>query len=142
MSEQIENNNVNTTNVTEDGKVSKQILKEGTGELPTQGYNVKVTYIGTLLDGTEFDKNVSIDEPFEFILGQNKVIKGWELGVSSMKKGEKSLFTIASEYAYGDKSQPKIPTNSTLKFEIELLDYELKKKTKWEMDSKERFEEA
>lgn len=70
------------------------------------------------MDGTEFDKNIDTEEPFEFVLGQNSVIKGWELGVATMKKGEKALFVIAPEYAYGERAQGKIPANSTLKFEV------------------------
>ncbi len=62
---------------------------------------MKLTYIGTLVDGTEFDRKDNKEEPFEFILGENKVIKGWELSVVTMKKGERAILTIDPEYGYG-----------------------------------------
>eukprot|EP01015_Nassula_variabilis_P004917 TRINITY_DN1348_c0_g1_i32.p1 TRINITY_DN1348_c0_g1~~TRINITY_DN1348_c0_g1_i32.p1 ORF type:complete len:467 (-),score=121.27 TRINITY_DN1348_c0_g1_i32:128-1528(-) len=128
--------------LTEDGKVTKYILQEGTGEQPPQGYQVQVTYIGTLVDGTEFDRNVNTDTPFEFVLGKNQVIKGWEVGIASMKKGERALLVIDPEYGYGSRDSGKIPANSTLKFEVELLDFNEKKKEKWELEPQEKYEEA
>ena len=80
-------------------------------------------YAGKLEDGTPFDACVNKEDPFSFRLGAGKLIKGWDLGVATMKKGEKSLFILKSDYAYGAQgSPPKIPPNATLHFEIELLD--------------------
>lgn len=62
---------------------------------------MKLIYIGRLQDGTEFDRRDNKEDPFEFILGENKVIKGWELCVGTMKKGERAILTIDSEYGYG-----------------------------------------
>jgi FK506-binding protein 4/5 len=77
-----------------------------------------------LLDGTKFDSSVDRGEPFEFTLGKGEVIKSWDLGVASMKKGEKCVLTCAPEYAYGKAgSPPNIPPDSTLKFELELLSW-------------------
>lgn len=79
-------------------------------------------YTGTLLDGTKFDSSVDRGEPFEFQLGKGQVIKSWDIGVASMKKGEKCVLTCAPDYAYGKMgSPPNIPPESTLKFELELL---------------------
>ncbi|CAH1125938.1 unnamed protein product [Ceutorhynchus assimilis] len=108
-----------------DGGVLKQILNEGTGTaLPPPGCKVKVHYTGTLLDGTEFDSSRGRNDPFQFNLGKGNVIKGWDIGVATMKKGERAILTCASEYAYGESgSPPKIPPNSTLKFDVEVLDW-------------------
>jgi peptidylprolyl isomerase len=108
--------------VTDDGKVTKVILQEGTGAQPKEGDKVKVHYVGTLQsDGSQFDSSRDRDEEFEFKIGTG-VIKGWSLGVATMKVGELSRFTIDSEYAYGDAgSGEKIPGGATLVFEIELL---------------------
>ncbi len=67
------------------------------------------------MDGTQFDSSRDRNEPFTFKLGLGQVIKGWEKGIKTMKKGEKSLFTIKPEYAYGKAgSPPNIPPDATL----------------------------
>jgi FK506-binding protein 4/5 len=106
-----------------DGGIMKKILTEGKGwETPKKNADVEVHYVGTLLDGSEFD--ACRDRPFKFKLGVGQVIKGWDKGVATMKKGEKALFTIKPEYAYGKSgSPPKIPPDATLKFEVELLSW-------------------
>ena len=72
-------------------------------------------YTGTLEDGTKFDSSVDRGDPFEFKLGASQVIKGWDVGVATMKKGEKSLFTLRADYAYGERgSPPNIPPGATL----------------------------
>eukprot|EP01015_Nassula_variabilis_P004908 TRINITY_DN1348_c0_g1_i14.p1 TRINITY_DN1348_c0_g1~~TRINITY_DN1348_c0_g1_i14.p1 ORF type:complete len:126 (+),score=52.66 TRINITY_DN1348_c0_g1_i14:70-447(+) len=86
--------------------------------------------------------SVNTDTPFEFVLGKNQVIKGWEVGIASMKKGERALLVIDPEYGYGSRDSGKIPANSTLKFEVELLDFNEKKKEKWELEPQEKYEEA
>eukprot|EP01017_Pseudomicrothorax_dubius_P020035 TRINITY_DN2200_c0_g1_i4.p1 TRINITY_DN2200_c0_g1~~TRINITY_DN2200_c0_g1_i4.p1 ORF type:complete len:466 (+),score=176.94 TRINITY_DN2200_c0_g1_i4:88-1485(+) len=128
--------------LTEDGGVLKEILVEGTGELPASGQEVEVTYIGRLLDGTVFDSNENREDPFKFVLGTNQVIKGWEIGIASMKKGERAQLTCRSDYAYGDRATGKIPAGATLRFEVELLGYHDKKKEKWELSLAEKTEEA
>ncbi|XP_008547908.1 FK506-binding protein 59 isoform X1 [Microplitis demolitor] len=108
-----------------DGGVLKEIIKEGLGEeTPSPGSKVKVHYTGTLLDGSKFDSSKDRNEPFEFNLAQGNVIKAWDIGVATMKKGEVAILTCAPEYAYGKSgSPPKIPPDATLKFEVEVLDW-------------------
>ncbi len=102
-------------------QVKKQILTEGTGLTPPQSANVQVHYTGKFINGQIFDSSVSRGTPFNFVLGAGRVIKGWEIAVASMKQGEKSLFLIPSELAYGSSGVGPIPPNSDLFFEIELL---------------------
>lgn len=101
-----------------------ETLKEGTGKSPKATDKVKVNYVGTLIDGTEFDSSYKRNEPIEFPL--NGVIKGWTEGLQLMKVGGKTKFYIPSELAYGPVDQPGIPANSTLVFEVELLDVKSK----------------
>ena len=98
-----------------------KVLKHGTGTTsPKATDTVKVHYHGTLLDGTVFDSSVERGEPISFPL--NRVIPGWTEGVQLMKVGDKFKFEIPPNLAYGPASpSPKIPPNSTLIFEVELL---------------------
>ncbi|XP_058809060.1 peptidyl-prolyl cis-trans isomerase FKBP4 isoform X2 [Phymastichus coffea] len=108
------------------GGVLKEIIEEGVGErTPGVGAHVEVHYTGVLLDGTPFDSSKDRNETFKFDLGKGRVIKGWDIGVATMKKGEVADLICAPDYAYGDiGSPPKIPPNSTLKFRVELIDWE------------------
>ncbi|KAJ3312757.1 cytochrome P450 monooxygenase 9 [Boothiomyces sp. JEL0838] len=106
----------------------KKILQEGTGELANRsGSTVKVHYTGSLFDnGDVFDSSVDRGTPFEFTLGKGQVIKGWDVGIASMRIGEKADLLILSEYGYGAQgSPPKIPGGATLLFNVELLDVDL-----------------
>jgi FKBP-type peptidyl-prolyl cis-trans isomerase len=95
----------------------------GSGTAAKAGDKVRVHYTGRLLDGTKFDSSRDRDEPFEFVLGQGMVIKGWDQGVEGMKPGGKRRLTIPSELGYGKSgSPPKIPADATLVFDIELLE--------------------
>ena len=60
------------------------------------------------------------------------MIKGWDIGMATMKRGERSLFVIDHEYAYGDRPSGKIPAKATLQFEVEMIDFKDKEKTKWD----------
>ena len=98
-----------------------QVITEGTGAKPTAEDHVKVHYTGTLLDGTKFDSSIDRGEPAEFPVSQ--VIKGWTEGLQLMPVGSKYIFWIPSDLAYGDRGAGQmIKPNSTLKFEVELLE--------------------
>ena len=84
----------------------------------------ELEYTGKLENGKVFDTTKdSVTGSFEFKLGKGDVIKGWDVAVATMKKGEKATVTIKPEYGYGKKSMGKIPANSTLTFEMELVDF-------------------
>jgi FKBP-type peptidyl-prolyl cis-trans isomerase FkpA len=99
-----------------------RVLTMGDGARPSATDTVKVHYRGTLLDGTEFDSSYARNEPISFAL--NRVIAGWTEGVQLMPTGSKFMFYIAPELAYGEGGGGPIPPNSTLVFEVELLDIE------------------
>jgi len=92
------------------------------------GDTVSVNYTGTLIDGTKFDSSLDHGKPFQFTLGVGQVIKGWDQGIVGMKIGDKKKLTIPPELAYGAQAIPDarggilIPANSTLIFDVELVD--------------------
>ncbi|XP_040574909.1 peptidyl-prolyl cis-trans isomerase FKBP4 [Lepeophtheirus salmonis] len=110
------------------GKVLKKILTPGDPAkgTPWKGDEVTVHYTGTLhSDGSKFDSSRDRGDQFKFKVGVGQVIKGWDIGIMSMYIGEKSVFTIQSDFGYGDMgSPPKIPPGATLVFEVELFNYE------------------
>ena len=93
----------------------------GTGANPATGKTVSVHYTGTLLNGTKFDSSVDKGQPLEFRLGVDPMIQGWSEGLMTMKVGGKRRLIVPPDLGYGAVSKPKIPANSTLIFEIELL---------------------
>ena len=96
----------------------------GTGATPQEGQKVTVYYVGTLQDGTKFDSSRDRDQPFSFTLGTGQVIKGWDEGLLTMKVGGRRKLIIPPSLAYGHRDMGKIPPDSTLIFEIELLGVE------------------
>ncbi|OMQ21133.1 FKBP-type peptidyl-prolyl cis-trans isomerase [Serratia oryzae] len=96
------------------------VEKEGTGEAPKDSDTVVVNYKGTLTDGTEFDNSYTRGEPLSFRL--DGVIPGWTEGLKQIKKGGKIKLVIPPALAYGKTGVPGIPANSTLVFDVELLD--------------------
>lgn len=98
-----------------------ETLKPGTGAVAEAGKRIFVHYTGTLTDGTEFDSSRESNRPFQFVVGAGGVIKGWDVGIAGMKVGERRKLTIPPDLAYGANARPKIPANSTLVFDVELL---------------------
>ena len=108
--------------VTTPSGLKYQDLVMGDGATAESGKRVSVHYTGWLTDNTKFDSSVDRGQPFEFVLGQGQVIRGWDEGVSGMKVHGKRRLTIPSDLGYGPRGQGPIPPNATLIFEVELLD--------------------
>ncbi|NQV88471.1 MAG: FKBP-type peptidyl-prolyl cis-trans isomerase [Parcubacteria group bacterium] len=104
MTKENNNNNMNTAST-----------------VATEGSVVTVNYTGKFADGTVFDSSESHGQPFQFLLGAGQVIKGWDQGVVGMKIGEKKTLVVPPELGYGPNDYGPIPGNSTLIFDIELL---------------------
>ena len=97
-------------------------VKVGSGASPAKGKQVKVHYTGTLENGKQFDSSVGKD-PFIVVIGVGQVIPGWDEGVMGMKVGGKRKLIIPSNLGYGAAGAGGvIPPNSTLLFDVELLD--------------------
>ncbi len=97
-----------------------KVLTEGSGKTPKADDTVRVNYRGTLIDGTEFDSSYKRGQPATFKV--NGVIKGWTEPLQLMKEGSKWQLFIPPELAYGERGQgARIPPNSTLLFEVELI---------------------
>lgn len=100
--------------------VQYQYIKQGEGITPKASDKVQVHYVGSLLDGTEFDNSVKRGEPLEFPV--SAVIEGWQDLLMVLKEGDKVKAWIPSALAYGEEGVPPlIPANSMLVFEVELL---------------------
>ncbi len=97
-------------------------LVVGTGPSPQRGQTAVVHYTGTLTDGTKFDSSRDKGQPYSFTLGRGEVIKGWDEGVATMKVGGRRKLVVPPVLAYGPVPRPGIPANSTLVFDVELLD--------------------
>jgi len=97
-----------------------KVLAEGTGRAPGAVDNVTVHYRGTLVDGTEFDSSYKRDKPATFRV--DRVIPGWKEALPMMKEGAKWQLFVPSKLGYGERAAgPKIPPDSTLIFEVELI---------------------
>jgi len=101
--------------------------KVGTGATPKPGQICVMHYTGWLYEGgakgKKFDSSVDRGQPFEFPIGQGRVIRGWDEGVATMKVGGKRTLTIPPDLGYGARGAGgAIPPNATLIFDVELLD--------------------
>lgn len=98
------------------------IVSEGEGTQVDSGKVVTVHYSGFLVDGTKFDSSIERDEPFTLTVGVGQVIPGWDEGLKLLKQGSKARLVIPSEIGYGAFAIGKIPANSTLIFDVEILE--------------------
>ena len=109
--------------VTTDSGLQYKLLEEGDGPKPKATDKVKVDYVGTLVDGTEFDSSIKRGEPA--IFGVDQVIPGWSEALQLMEVGSKYQLVIPSELAYGENGAPPvIEPNAVLVFEVDLLGIE------------------
>lgn len=102
------------------------ILKEGdkNGPTPQPGMIVSALYKGMLLNGTVFDQALDPKQPFRTRVGRDDLVRGWEEALQKMHRGEKWLLIVPYELGYGTLGRPPaIPRQSTLVFEMELLDF-------------------
>ncbi len=118
----IADNNIQGVEKTESG-LHYVITEFGGGGNAKAGQGVVTRYHGTLLDGTIFDSSIDRDETFDFVLGQGRVIKGWDEGFALLNKGAKASLYIPSGLAYGTQAwSAVIKANSVLVFDVELVD--------------------
>ncbi|HVI43335.1 MAG TPA: FKBP-type peptidyl-prolyl cis-trans isomerase [Chitinophaga sp.] len=128
IKEYLEKNKINATKNAEGVYVA--VTQEGTGNTPNAGDTVVVHYTGKLTSGKVFDSSLDSTlrpgmplEPIKFPIGRGFVIKGWDAGLSGLKKGSKATLVIPSTLAYGlQGSPPAIPANSILVFDVQLVD--------------------
>ncbi|CAN5390008.1 FKBP-type peptidyl-prolyl cis-trans isomerase [soil metagenome] len=99
------------------------ITAKGNGPLVLAGQKVSMLYTGKLLNDTIFDATSRRgNAPFKFNVGTHQVIQGWDSIVSKLHAGDKAIMRIPPEYGYGARGNGAIPANSTLIFEVEVLD--------------------
>ena len=106
--------------------ITTTVLTPGTGQVAKPGDKVAVHYVGTLLDGSKFASSRDKNEPLIFVVGQRGIVKGLNQGVLGMKVGETRKIVVPPGLAYKERSNDKIPPNSTLIYEVELLGIETK----------------
>lgn len=113
----------NTMNEEINNELLVTVLEQGTSTDSLQAGQIAVVhYTGTFDDGVVFDSSLTRGQPFEFQYGVGSVILGWDQGLQGMKIGEKRKLVVPPAYGYGNNQVGPIPPNSTLTFEVELLE--------------------
>ncbi len=108
-----------------DEGLMKEIVREGIiDDKPLFDDQVFIHYVGSELDGKIFINSRDRDEKFSFSLGKGEVIPAWDIGVTTMKRGEIARFISTPKYAYGSKGEKKYRSATNVIFEIELLDFQ------------------
>jgi FKBP-type peptidyl-prolyl cis-trans isomerase len=103
-----------TLDILLDGGLLKKIIKEGNGSMIPKDCIATIHYTGKLQNGKVFDSSVERKTPLSFKIGRREVILGWELGVATMRKGEKCLLICEPIYGYGKTQVGLVPANSTI----------------------------
>lgn len=98
------------------------LIEQGSGPDVEKGKIALVHYSGFLSDGTKFDSSVERDEPLMLMVGMGQVIPGWDEGLQLLKQGSKARFIIPPQLAYGERDLGVIPPNSTLIFDVEVVE--------------------
>ena len=117
----------NAEKLSRNGGLYKVVTRPGSERRgrPPPGAKVRVHYTGRLTDGTVFDSSRDRPGYFVFTLGRGQVIRGWDIGIASMQRGEVATLTCRDDYAYGESGfPPKIPPQATLKFDVELFGWQ------------------
>ena len=105
--------------------VDALIITQGAGPTPKFGQKVSVHYTGRLIDGTKFDSSRDRSTVYKFEIGKGDVIRGWDVGIEKLRKGDRAILTCSPDFAYGVKGIPGIILpNSVLIFDIEVVDIE------------------
>jgi peptidylprolyl isomerase len=118
------------------------IIEKGSGTKPQKGDKVVVNYTGKLTNDTVFDSSLKPGRtPFEFVLGAGQVIKGWDEAFQLLQVGDKATIKFGPELGYGANANGGIPANSTLIFEIELLNV-VQAVHQWEAKGKDTIRTA
>jgi peptidylprolyl isomerase len=99
-----------------------KVTELGKGKKVEVGDKVSVHYTGTLTNGTKFDSSRDRNQPFSFKVGAGQVIRGWDEGLALLNVGDKAILTIPPAIGYGERNMGTIPSNSTLIFDIEVVD--------------------
>jgi FKBP-type peptidyl-prolyl cis-trans isomerase len=105
-----------------EGGLRYEDVQEGTGEMAEPGRTVVVHYTGWLPDGTQFDSSHDRAQPLDVVLGQGRVIRGWDEGIVGMREGGTRRLVIPHGMAYGASGMGPIPPRATLVFDVELLE--------------------
>ncbi|GMN53273.1 hypothetical protein TIFTF001_022410 [Ficus carica] len=122
-------------NITGDKKLVKKIIKPGEGfGHPNEGSFVKVIYTGKLEDGSVFESRGSEEKPYEFVCLEEKVNKGLDRAITTMKKGEQAVVSVGAEYLYGCDVSRIVPAGSVVHYEVKLIEF-TQEKPYWRMDT-------
>lgn len=103
-------------------EVKIEEIAPGEGAAAEAGKFIRVHYTGTLDNGDVFDSSLDRGQPLEFQLGVGQVIEGWDIGMQGLKVGGKRRLTIPPSLGYGSRDMGVIPPNSTLIFDVELIE--------------------
>jgi len=101
------------------------IISVGSGPTPQFGQKVSVHYTGRLIDGTKFDSSRDRAILYTFNIGKGDVIRGWDVGIEKLRKGDRAILTCSPDFGFGARGVPGIILpNSVLIFDVEIIDIE------------------